>query len=557
MNCVLLPLAMCLGALPAGSSSTAPRNESISQRDLKADLFFLAGDGFRGRLTGTPENELAAEFIASRFARLGLKRMGTRGTYFLPFLLSRATLGETNTLSIEPSGSGGARTKFRSGLEFAPLRFSASGDVTGPVVSVGFGITAPEKGFDDYKRVDVKGAIVLVLDHEPGEFDPNSPFDGVVRSEASTLLSKALTAQQHGASAVLVASDVHNHPEPENFEAMGLSTWPEKPPLIDRYTLQHWVDRVHIPVAAISVGTAQAILGRSKHQLEDVARAAEKPSGSSFGDPATVLALSIDVRRHVLPDRNVLGAIEGSDPKLKDEWVVISCHHDHDGAEGSQIYNGADDNASGTVALIDIAEAYSLAAEDGERPKRSVLFASFDSEERGLLGSWAFVEQPPFRLDRIVAVLNMDMIGRDEEVPEGGGRRFRGLPIQTAESNKNSVNLLGYTRSASLTEVIENANTRFGLALKKVLDNNVSNLLGRSDQWPFLQRGVPAMFFHTGLHPDYHTDGDRPEKIHYSKMERIARLIHQASWDLANAPDRPHLDAKPNTVADSARAASQ
>jgi hypothetical protein len=136
------------------------------------------------------------------------------------------------------------------------------------------------------------------------------------------------------------------------------------------------------------------------------------------------------------------------------------------------------------------------------------------------------------------------MIGRDEEVPEGGGSRFRGLPLQSAESNRNAVNLLGHSRSASLTHTIEQANTAFGLTLKKVLDNNSSNMLRRSDQWPFLQKGVPAAFFHTGLHPDYHTTGDRPERINYPKMERIVRLVHQASWNLAQQPGRPELDAK-------------
>jgi Zn-dependent M28 family amino/carboxypeptidase len=239
-----------------------------------------------------------------------------------------------------------------------------------------------------------------------------------------------------------------------------------------------------------------------------------------------------------------MAAIEGCDPKLKDEWVLISCHHDHDGTDGNQIFNGADDNGSGTVGLIEIAEAYALAAQEGCRPRRSILLAAFNSEERGLLGSWAFVERPVVPLDRIVAVLNMDMIGRDEEVPAEGGRRFLGLPVQSAQSNHNGVNLLGHSRSHSLTETIEWANTAFGLILKKDYDNNLSNLLRRSDHWPFLQRGVPAMFFHTGLHPDYHTPNDRPERINYAKMERIVRLVHQASWDLAQGAGRPSLDKK-------------
>ena len=203
------------------------------------------------------------------------------------------------------------------------------------------------------------------------------------------------------------------------------------------------------------------------------------------------------------------------------------------------VYNGADDNGSGVVGLLEIAEAYALATQQGHRPKRSVLFVAFNSEERGLLGAYAFTERPLMPLDKIVAVLNMDMIGRNEEVPAGGGPRFRGLAIQSAESNRNALNLLGYSYTPSLARVIEQANTSFGLTLKQDLDNNASNLLRRSDHWPFLQRGVPAVFIHTGLHPDYHTPADRPEKIEYAKMERIVRLVHQASWDLAQQPDRP------------------
>jgi Zn-dependent M28 family amino/carboxypeptidase len=261
-----------------------------------------------------------------------------------------------------------------------------------------------------------------------------------------------------------------------------------------------------------------------------------------------VVALTTDVSQHVVPDHNVVAGFEGSDPKLKNEWVVISCHHDHDGADGDRVFNGADDNGSGTVALLEIAEAYGLAGQDGHRPKRSILFASFNSEERGLLGSWAFVERPLVPLARIIAVLNMDMVGRDEEVPQGGGSRFRGLPVQSAEPNRSAFNLLGHSRCPSLAQTIERANASFGLTIKKVLDNNTSNLLRRSDHWPFLQKGVPAVFFHTGLHPDYHTPQDRPEKVNYAKMERIVRLVHQTSWDLAQQPDRPRLEPRSTTA---------
>jgi Zn-dependent M28 family amino/carboxypeptidase len=195
------------------------------------------------------------------------------------------------------------------------------------------------------------------------------------------------------------------------------------------------------------------------------------------------------------------------------------------------------------VGLLEIAEAYALAARDGLRPRRSVLFAAWNSEERGLLGAWAYAEQPLVPRERIAAVLNMDMIGRNEEVPEGGGARFRGLELQTAESNRNAINIIGSARSADMKTAVQKANAGVGLELKFRYDNNLSNLMRRSDHWPFLQHGIPALWFHTGLHPDYHTIYDRPEKINYDKMEKVARLVYQASWDLAQQAARPRLGA--------------
>ena len=232
-----------------------------------------------------------------------------------------------------------------------------------------------------------------------------------------------------------------------------------------------------------------------------------------------------------------MGLLRGSE--TPDEWIILCAHYDHDGADGNLVWPGADDDGSGTVALIEIAEALGRAAARGERPRRSILLAGWNSEERGLLGAWAYTLNPLNPLDRTVAVLNMDMIGRNEEVRRGGGRRFRGLEPQTAESNANAVNVLGHSYSRTMTEMVRAANREAELDLKMRYDNNESNLLRRSDQWPFLQTGVPALFFHTGLHPDYHTIYDRPEKIEYEKLERIVRLVYQLAWDLADSDVRP------------------
>ena len=532
--------AICVAAaIHVAAQQRAPQNESIRQEDLRADLFFLAGDSLRGRLTDTEENRAAADFIRSRFERIGLKGAGPNGSFFQPYNLMKATAGDAAANSLDIAGSEGSARQLRNGQDFYPHRYSASGTAAGSLVFVGFGISAPHLGYDDYGG-NVRGKIVLALDHEPGEHDPNSPFDGVVTSEASTVWRKALAAQEKGAAAVLFVSDVHNHPGAANFEAAARNYWPEKPPHLLSYTLAAWSDRIHIPVAQISPAVASSLLADSGKSLEDLAKASETARGfAGVGLTTARVTVRTAVDRHIVPDRNVVALLEGSDPKLKHEWVIVSAHYDHNGADATQIFNGADDNGSGVVALIEIAEAYALAAKEGHRPKRSILFASWNSEERGLLGAWAYTEQPLAPLNTIAAVLNMDMIGRNEEIPIGGGGRFAGLEVQTAESNSNALNLMAFSKVPDITASVDRANAGIGLELKKRYDNNSSNLLRRSDQWPFLQRGVPAMGFITGLHPDYHTQYDRPEKINYVKMEKITRLVHQVSWEIANAEARP------------------
>ena len=533
---------------PVLAQQRAPQNESIRQEDLRADLFFIAGDAMRGRLTDTDENRATADFIRSRFERMGLKPAGPNGSYFQPYNLMTATLAAAPASNVLEIGGDTMKRELRAGQDFYPQRISASGVATAGVAFAGFGISAAQLGYDDYNG-DVGGRVVLVLDHEPGERDPNSPFDGVVTSEASTPWRKALAAQDKHAAAVLFVSDVHNHPGGTNFEAAARAYWPDKPPRILNYTLATWADRIRIPVAQVSPAVAESLVASTHKTLDELSRAAETAHGiTPLPLPLARVSVHTAVDRHIVPDRNVVAFLEGSDARLKNEWVIISAHFDHNGADATQIFNGADDNGSGTVALIEIAEAYALAAKEGHRPKRSVLFAAWNSEERGLLGAWAYTEQPLAPLASIAAVLNMDMIGRNEEIPVGGGARFNGLEVQTAESNVNALNLMAFSKVPDITAAVERANAGIGLELKKRYDNNSSNLLRRSDQWPFLQSGVPAMGFITGLHPDYHTQYDRPEKINYVKMEKIARLVHQVSWDIANADARPRPPATPKST---------
>ena len=522
----------------------APQNDSIRQSELRADLFFLASDSMQGRLAATAENRLAAEFIKSRFDRLGLTPVGQNGSFFHEYNLTTASLADNNQLLVS-TDNGNSERSLRLLQDYYPLNFSASGRARGDLAFTGFGIVSPERGHDDYSGGTVAGKVVLAFDHEPGERDPDSVFDGVVRSEVARNLRKALFAQEQGAVALLIVSDIHNHTGPDNFQRQANSTWPVNPRRVPRYTLSAWMDQVRIPVAQISPAVASALIHGSGYTLEKLSEVAEIDGGvTPIPMTERTVEITATVDRRVIPDRNVVAMLEGSDPELSDELIIICAHYDHDGVANGQVFNGADDDGSGTVALLEIAEAFARAAADGMRPRRSVLFAAWNSEERGLLGAWAYTEQPIVPLEQTVAVLNMDMVGRNEEVPVGGGRRFNGLEIQTAESNKNSVNIMGYTYSPDLQTEVQEANEAYGLRLKMEYDNNASNLLRRSDQWPFLQNGVPAIFFHTGLHPDYHTPYDQPEKINYQKLETIARLVHQVAWNIAQNPSRPRYAAR-------------
>ena len=531
--CKLAAAVLLTGCADTG----APFNSSITESSLSDDLYFLASPEMRGRLVGSPEIAAASEWIADRFEMLGLEPAGDDGSYYQDFDLAWFSLGASNLLSI--TGVGAAR---RPGDGWTPINFSASTSAAGPVAFAGFGIVEPRLGYDDYKNQDVRGKFVLVLEREPGVTDPSSPFDGVVTAEASRTWRKALSAQERGAIGILFVRDVHNRPETGDWQQAHASSWPEEPRRVERFLLGAWVEDITIPAAQISVELAEALVSGSGSTLEELSMASEE-AGEGLGVialPGAEASLTVNVERHTVMGRNVLAMVEGSDPDLRDEVVIIGAHHDHDGTDGETVFPGADDDGSGTVGVMGVAGAYARAIEAGERPRRSVIFAIWDAEERGLLGAWYYTLRPLFPLQSTVAKLNLDMIGRHQEVPEDGGGRFRGLEPQSAASNSNATNILGYSRTPDLASQVEAANT-FGLELKMRYDNNESNLLRRSDHWPFLQNGVPAVWFHTGLHPDYHRAGDTRERIEYEKMTRIVRLVHQTSWNVAQEDVRPSL----------------
>ena len=515
----------------------APATESIRESDLRRDVSFLTSDTMAGRLTGTSGNRLAGDFIGDRFAQLGLRPLGGND-YRIPFTLVEPTLENTGSHRLTINGI--VPTTFTFGHDFYPERFSASGEQSGAVVFLGFGITAPDLGHDDYGNYDVSQKVVLVLNHEPGENDQSKSFDRTKPSEYGRSVRKAIEAQRRGAVAVLFVSDSHNHDVAGNLDTAMERAWPIQVNSAPRYELGAWVEQIHIPTIRISTTVADQLVAHVGTTLSELAVIAESVDFEPH-DLGTSVTVKTQVSRQTVTVDNLLGLIEGQDDTLRDEWVIIGGHYDHEGTTATNVYHGADDNASGVAGILEIAEAFSLASLAGQSPSRSVLFAAWNAEERGLLGSWAYTEMPVTPLSDTVAVVNLDMIGRNEEIPAGRSRRFFGLPPQPASSNTNSVNILGYSLSNDLRNAAVAANT-VDLAIQFRYDHSQSNLLRRSDQWPFLARGVPALFVHTGLHPDYHTVRDSADKLNYEKMTRIVQFAYQLAWNLSKSNERPALN---------------
>jgi len=526
-------------ALLAGAPVIAPpaATETITEADLKSTLYFLASEEMQGRELNTLFNRITSNYLAHRFELMGLEPVAPDG-YFQYFNILQAELLDGNTLEIRSPASPSSTVAVVL-EDFTPSPLSANGRVSAPLVLAGYGITAPEHGYDDYQELEVQGKIVVVFKGEPGARDPDSPFEGMLDSKYSEEFYKIRNAQVHNAVALIIIQNGRDRSRRGNFSRHTQLNWPEDPSRA-RYTLKVWEEQVRIPVIHVSGELARGLLQSTQAGLGEIQKKIDEkfqPQGVPL--PGVEATLETALVRSQTRIRNVLAYLPGSDPALRDEVVIVSAHFDHMGNHDGKVFQGADDDASGTAGLLEIAEAYALSP---EKPARSVLFAAWNAEERGLLGSRYYVERPAFLLEKTIALFQMDMIGRNEEIPDTDNPRFLGLEKQSAENNTNSVHVLGYSRSEDLRSLVTQSNGRIGLELKFQYDDTPANLLRRSDHWPFLSNEVPVLFFHTGLHPDYHRPTDTPEKINYSKMEKVVRLVFLSSWAAAHSSPPPQLN---------------
>jgi hypothetical protein len=488
-------LIICLVFTSAAQSPATTGVESIRAEELRQKLSYIASEKFKGRGNGTPELNMAAEYIADTFEKNGLKPAGGDGSFYQHFNVYSSRLGPTNALRIRGADMS-LDLKLRS--DFIPELWSVSGTVTGPLQLLEDNRSDP---------ADLKGKIAVEFEDRVSSDDPEFPANA----------SAGRRLEEAGAIAAIVVQSLSDRSQ-GRIASLAENFRDDLPVRLTPMAGLDVPDYPQIPVIVLSSDAGRRLLAQLR-----------KPQAN------VIAALTVDVERKIHRTQNVLGLIEGSDSALRNEAVVVGAHYDHDGEAFGQIWYGADDNASGTSALLELAEAF---GQGSPGPGRSVLLSAWAGEEKGLLGSRYYVSHPLFPLNRTIAMFQMDMIGRDEEHP---GNRSQQVPEERASENTNSLNVLGTAFSPDLRTIIARVNNQIGLTLHFRYDFGAEDLMRRSDQWAFLQKGTPALFFFAGLHPDYHTPRDTAEKINYPKVEKAARLVYLATHELATAASKPQF----------------
>jgi len=507
-------LALCLSLLFAiafqasAQAQQGPWSEGlewISGEELYHHLAVLAHDSMRGRDTPSPELQKAAAYIASEFRRSGLLPPRD-SSYFQHFSVCWTHLGEPNRLSFQfDHGQWECALK----EDFVPLSISSSGVVEGELVFVGYGITAPEYGYDDYQGLDVRGKVVLAFTHEPRERDSTDVFLGPQPTDHSKPLEKMLNAIDHGAIGLILANDPLHHVArrpPNVWPSLMRRSVGETVPL----QLQESEERlVGVHVGRPVLDSLFHLLGKDPVTVQRTIDSTLRPS--SFPLPVKV-RIQVSLRQDAQQVCNVVGLLPGSDAVLKNQLVVIGAHYDHVGVRhDTVIYNGADDNASGTAGVITLAKAF---GRNKVHPKRSLLFITFAGEEKGLFGSRYYTSNPLFPLDSTVAMINLDMISRNDT---------------------NQVSVAGSSVSPELFAMVQEANNAVGMEINTMADQ----YFRQSDHYSFYRKRIPVLFFNSLDHEDLHKPTDDPEKAIPEKMARITRLVYLTAWKVAESPVRP------------------
>lgn len=467
------------------------------QARIRKDLDYLAGPACEGRATGTKGQATAASYIARRMRENGLfplrpEGLGGETLYHFPYGLERARLDL-------------AKSGLRLGDRFLPLgteclTFLPQGQ-DAEAVLIGYGLKVPEAGWDDFKDVDLKGKWAVVFQGLPAE----GPFKEDPRHPAGFHHAKLKAAEAAGALGLIVVQGTRKGDADLGQGARYLKEAQARPRLMAK-------EGTFKPLPPFSL----QILGEGRKRLADLLDPMQEALDRT-GKPQPAKALgkwTYELTRQVEPVQasNLVGVVPGTDPRLKDEVILVSAHHDHLGQHEGKVFLGADDNASGTAGILEVARLLSKA-----KPRRTVLFLSVSGEEDGLLGSAAFIARPPLDLSRVKADINLDMIGRgkEDEIHVTPARIEGAVTTLVLEARKSAA--------------------RKGLQLGA----GAEAYWRRSDHYNFVRKGIPAIFFFAGMHEDYHRATDTPDKINLSKLARIVDLTADVVLTIANADEAP------------------
>ena len=507
-------------AAPAPAHGNA---DYISAQQLKDYLAFIASDEMEGRDTPSRGLDVAARFIAAHLSRWGLKPAGDDGSYFQRIALTQNKIDSTLSY-VEINGQ-----RFNFGEDF--LAGLTAGAANGPLVYAGHGWVIKANSIDAFQGLDVKDKIVIVNSGGPPK---GMNFNELKGKQGEDWETPVNAARKRGAKGVIFVP---------NFQS--LANWDRnRQTLVERgfSSVDKFQTQNNAPFPTI---TASPKLLNASFQGEKQ-NAAVVFNRSAANDPVEPFEFKADkkasftVALKTAPaiTQNVIAVLEGSDPVLKNEYVAIGAHYDHVGVgapvNGDAIYNGADDDGSGTVATLALAEAFAR----GPRPKRSILFIWHAGEERGLWGSRYFTESPTVPIGQIITQLNIDMIGRT--------RKENDRPANQSLLKPGEVYLIGSKlMSAELGELSESVNKSYlNLAFNYKYDDpqDPERFFYRSDHYNYARKGIPIIFYFSGVHEDYHRPSDSVEKIDYQNMEKITRAIYATAWELANRATRPRVD---------------
>jgi hypothetical protein len=526
----LLSVVQLVALTFAGHAQTKAMN-SITSDDLRLHLNIVASSETEGRNTPSTGVNIISRYLATMAERYGLKPLMPSGSYYqdIPLQIPAVSEHKSRLRVISPIGE-----EFYSYPQGFGGNFRISGVWGGEVVFVGYGLSAPDKGWDDYGDMDLAGKVVIML---AGQL----PEDHALRAPA-ILATRALVPRAKGAALILTV--ISPEREKDMFAGNAGFQLTQRPTLPSTYPTQN-TGRTSTPppkqqlvastqpqeprpgpapvLCEIRHETAAGILGINRSELEamfaSIARGQQVPRQLV----AKRIELSVVMETRTGSSPNVLAVLEGSDPILKSEYVVISSHHDHLGMRNGQPLDGADDNGSGTVGMLEIAQALAI-----ERPKRSVIFAWFTGEEQGLLGSHYFVNNCPVPLEKISANLNLDMISRND--PDG---------LYLIASNHLSTELDGAIRNQN------DKYSRLKFDYKYSGEDRLENFYRRSDHYPFIRVGIPGVWLFCGTTPDYHTVRDTIDRVDFGKMEKVTRLTYLVTFEIGNKPELLKLDANP------------